>query len=94
MSDDVTYNFVIHANMIKLVLHVMPKAMEGELCSVRPKLLINDLAYAAANFAAKRIIPSFIEVGKEAVLVVVSCLLNMVQQTKVNQVGVNGDQSA
>jgi hypothetical protein len=94
VSDDISYNLVIDACMIKLVLHIMPKAVEREFCSMRPKFLINDLTHTTAYLAPKNIISSFIKIWEETVLFVVPCLRYMFQEAEIDQLRMNWDQKA
>lgn len=94
MSGDIANNFVINSSMIKLVLYVVPKTVEGELFFFRAKLLINDLTHSAAHLAAENIISGFIKLWEEAVSIVAFSSQHMIQKTKVNQVGVDWNQAA
>jgi hypothetical protein len=88
LSHDIANNFVINACMIKLVLHIVQKTVEGELLSIRAKLLINDLTHSAAHLAAENIISGFITLREEAISIVPLCSQNMIQKAEINQVGV------
>ena len=93
MPDEIPDNFVLNACVIKFVLHVVPEAVKRKFCAVRTQFLIDNLPHTTANLAPKGIVPSFIKIRKETVLLCISCFLNMIQKTEIDQVGVDRDQS-